>query len=174
IEGRDVDARGEFGQRVLVAIVADHHRRELAGTGLCGGVHHQEAQPQRRAGKREHVGQLPAAEDADGGHFRGSSAASTSAVCCARNADSAEATPGWSGASIAAANRAALAAPASPMAKVATGTPAGICTIDSNESSPWSALLRTGTPSTGSSVLEASMPGRCAAPPAPAMIARRP
>ena len=27
-----------------------------------------------------------------------------------------------------------------------------------------------GTPSTGSSVIEAVMPGRCAAPPAPAMI----
>ena len=33
---------------------------------------------------------------------------------------------------------------------------------------------RTGTPSTGTVVLAASIPGRCAAPPAPAMIARRP
>src|SRR5690606_12089851 len=74
----------------------------------------------------------------------------------------------------AAANRAALAAPALPMAKVATGIPAGICTIDSSESMPLSALLCTGTPSTGTLVLAASMPGRCAAPPAPAMIARRP
>ena len=32
------------------------------------------------------------------------------------------------------ANRAALVAPASPMANVATGTPAGICTIDNSES----------------------------------------
>ena len=60
------------------------------------------------------------------------------------------------------------------MAKVATGIPAGICTIDSSESMPLSALLCTGTPSTGTAVLAASMPGRCAAPPAPAMIARRP
>ena len=35
---------------------------------------------------------------------------------------------------------------------------------------PFSALLSTGTPSTGRVVIEAVMPGRCAAPPAPAMI----
>ena len=93
---------------------------------------------------------------------------------CARNAASAAPIAGWSLASIAAANSAALAAPALPMAKVATGIPAGICTIDSSESMPLSALLCTGTPSTGTAVLAASMPGRCAAPPAPAMIARRP
>ena len=34
--------------------------------------------------------------------------------------------------------------------------------------------LCTGTPSTGTVVLAASMPGRWAAPPAPAMIARQP
>ena len=48
--------------------------------------------------------------------------------------------------------------------------PPGICTIDSSESSPCSAALLTGTPSTGSTVCDATMPGRCAAPPAPAMI----
>ena len=37
----------------------------------------------------------------------------------------------------AAANKAALAAPASPMAKVATGTPLGICTMESSESIPF-------------------------------------
>ena len=56
------------------------------------------------------------------------------------------------------------------MAVVATGTPAGICTIDSSESSPFRARDFTGTPTTGSGVIEATMPGRCAAPPAPAMI----
>ena len=40
--------------------------------------------------------------------------------------------------------------------------------------SPESAADCTGTPSTGTRVLEASIPGRCAAPPAPAMIARKP
>jgi len=54
----------------------------------------------------------------------------------------------------------AFAAPAVPMATVATGTPFGICTIDSNESSPFKALLWTGTPMTGSTVCAATMPGR--------------
>ncbi len=68
----------------------------------------------------------------------------------------------------------ALAAPASPMARVATGTPAGICTMDNRLSMPFRALDWTGTPSTGSSVIEAAMPGRWAAPPAPAMMTLKP
>ena len=75
------------------------------------------------------------------------------------------------GASMATANSAALAAPAVPMANVATGTPLGICTIACSESTPCRCRLGTGTPSTGTVVLDASMPGRWAAPPAPAMIA---
>jgi hypothetical protein len=81
IEGGAVDATGEFRQRSLVAVVANHHRRELAGTGIGHGIHHQEAQPQRRAGKRQHAGQLPAAQDSYRGHERGSGTASTSSVC---------------------------------------------------------------------------------------------
>ena len=91
-----------------------------------------------------------------------------------RNASSLAASASSVAASIATAVSAALAAPASPMAKVATGTPFGICTIDSSESSPRRYLEGTGTPSTGTMVLAAIMPGRWAAPPAPAMIARRP
>src|SRR4051794_35400738 len=70
----------------------------------------------------------------------------------------------------------ALAAPDSPMATVATGTPFGICTIDSSASMPPSAplALTTGTPTTGSTVWAATMPGRCAAPPAPATITSSP
>ena len=66
----------------------------------------------------------------------------------------------------------ALRAP--PIETVATGTPPGICTIDSSESMPSRYCSGTGTPITGSGVTDASMPGRCAAPPAPAMITRRP
>ncbi len=51
----------------FIAVVADHHRRELACAGVGDVVHHQEAQAQRRAGKREHAGQLPASEDTDRG-----------------------------------------------------------------------------------------------------------
>ncbi len=60
------------------------------------------------------------------------------------------------------------------MPTVATGTPGGICTMDSSESRPLSDLLSIGTPMTGSVVNAAVTPGRCAAPPAPAMMTRRP
>ncbi len=53
---------------------------------------------------------------------------------------------------------------------VATGTPGGICTIDRSESIPSKDLLDTGTPITGSVVCAAVTPGRCAAPPAAAII----
>ena len=81
---------------------------------------------------------------------------------------------GSSLASSATANSAALAAPAVPMANVATGMPLGICTMLCSESTPERCLLATGLPSTGTVVLAANMPGRWAAPPAPAMMARRP
>jgi hypothetical protein len=54
-----------------------------------------------------------------------------------------------------------------PIPTVATGTPAGICTIDSSESIPSRCFSGTGTPITGNGVTAASIPGRCAAPPAP-------
>src|SRR5271165_7123263 len=63
----------------------------------------------------------------------------------------------------------ALVAPGLPMATVATGIPAGICTIASSESSPSSAVEGIGTAITGSVVSAAMTPARCAAPPAPAM-----
>ena len=52
--------------------------------------------------------------------------------------------------------------------------PAGICTVESNESNPFSASLFIGTPSTGRVVCAAITPARCAAPPAAAMITSRP
>ena len=75
---------------------------------------------------------------------------------------------------MAAANSAAFTAPARPIASVPTGIPAGICTIDNSESRPFSDFDSIGTPSTGSSVLAAATPARCAAPPAAAMITSRP
>ena len=66
----------------------------------------------------------------------------------------------------------ALRAPFTAM--VATGTPLGICTMESRLSRPSSWERATGTPMTGSVVTEASIPGRWAAPPAPAMMTRRP
>src|SRR5919199_4685895 len=66
----------------------------------------------------------------------------------------------------------ALRAP--PIDTVATGTPAGIWTIESSESIPSRCCNGTGTPITGSGVAEATIPGRCAAPPAPAITTRSP
>src|SRR5262249_50440475 len=56
-----------------------------------------------------------------------------------------------------------------PIATVATGTPAGICTVARSASRPLSAEPPTGTPITGSTVCAATTPARCAAPPAPAI-----
>src|SRR3954469_9011204 len=60
-------------------------------------------------------------------------------------------------------------------ATVATGTPLGICRIDNIESQPSIELEDfTGTPITGNVVIAATIPGKCAAPPAPAMITFNP
>ena len=56
------------------------------------------------------------------------------------------------------------------MANVPTGMPAGIWTMERSESTPRNTRDSTGTPSTGSTVFAAAIPGRCAAPPAPAII----
>ncbi len=67
-----------------------------------------------------------------------------------------------------------MTAPARPMARVPTGTPAGICTMESKLSWPDRALDWTGTPRTGRGVSAAVIPGRWAAPPAPAMMTLTP
>ena len=60
-------------------------------------------------------------------------------------------------------------------ATVATGTPPGICKIDNIESHPSIELLDfTGTPITGNGLNEAIIPGKCAAPPAPAIMTFNP
>lgn len=64
----------------------------------------------------------------------------------------------------------AFLAPAAPIAVVATGIPPGIWTIDNKESIPFKLFVSIGTPITGSVVNDATIPGKCAAPPAPAMI----
>src|SRR5689334_3048536 len=98
---------------------------------------------------REHAAELTAAHHTEYGgriggreegftHFdqTGRVMAWAAAVCSRRKACSFSASASSVAARIATAVRAALAAPASPMAKVDTGTPFGICTIDSSESSP--------------------------------------
>src|SRR5262249_12731740 len=104
----------------------------------------------------------------------GSLAFITASACAARNCTSRSASFASPSASIDTANRPAFAAPASPIAKVATGMPLGICTMDSSESCPWRYLDGMGTPSTGKVVFAATTPARWAAPPAPAMKQRAP
>src|SRR5207302_3252429 len=110
----------------------------------------------------------------DGCHADPSGRSLTASVCCARQAMSRPDREGSFSASTLAASSAALIAPALPMANVPTGTPAGIWTMERSESTPDSAFDSTGTPKTGSSVSAAAMPGRCAAPPAPAMMILNP
>src|SRR6185295_7629834 len=135
------------------------HRIDLAGEGRQG----------RPVGKRRLGG---AAGDVEGG--AAVLAINVGLEALARSTSSRFASSASSSARIWAASRPALLAPASPIASVPTGTPAGICTIDSRLSWPERALLDTGTPRTGSIVIAAVMPGRCAAPPAPAMITLSP
>jgi hypothetical protein len=54
------------------------------------------------------------------------------------------------------------------------GTPPGIWAMDRRASCPCNVVAGIGTPSTGTRVLAATIPGRCAAPPAAAMITLRP
>src|SRR3954469_2389612 len=96
-------------------------------------------------------------------------AAFTASDCLTRNACRRLSSSRSASASIETANNPAFAAPPSPIAKVATGMPLGICTMDSSESRPPRCLEGIGTASTGKMVKAATTPARCAAPPAPAM-----
>src|SRR6266446_1822881 len=110
-----------------------------------------------------------------GAHALPSSGASgTASLWRWRQASSRLATSPSPSARTLAASSAALIAPARPMASVPTGTPGGICTIEKSESIPESAFDSTGTPNTGSVVSAAVTPGRCAAPPAPAIMILNP
>src|SRR3990167_10060171 len=61
-------------------------------------------------------------------------------------------------------------APGLPTASVPTGIPAGICDVASDLSMPFTNVCEgKGTPSTGTNVLEAITPARCAALPAAAI-----
>src|SRR5690606_34512863 len=169
-----LNAAREVSKRGVIEIIADDGFGRNARSGAVGFVgENADIKAQLRGGLAQHPAQLAAAENADraAGRERVHSGLSdTASVCAARNASTRAASVASPSARICAAIMPALAAPASPMASVPTGTPFGICTIESRLSSPFKSLLFTGTPSTGSGVIEAAMPGRWAAPPAPAMM----
>src|SRR4029450_7116509 len=108
------------------------------------------------------------------GHDQSFGRLATDLVCCARQLSSRLAVLASDSASTAAASSAALIAPALPMARVPTGMPPGICMIDRSESLPSKAWVFIGTPKTGRGVIDAVIPGRWAAPPAPAIITLNP
>jgi len=101
-------------------------------------------------------------EDADhrARQDHGSVSFMTDSVCAARYCRSFSRSAGRWVETIATASSAAFFAPAAPMAKAPTGTPPGICTMESSESMPFSACDSPGTPSTGTIVCAATIPGR--------------
>src|SRR5690606_25867039 len=135
--------RRHAAQRLAVEVVgAQVLVRHAAGGAVVAGVEHHHAVAHALGRHGEHAAELATAQQAEQGagrdHFlrTGSFIALTLAVCLRRKAASLPASFGWSAASMATANNPALAAPASPTAKVATGMPRGICTMDSSESRP--------------------------------------
>src|SRR5262245_60088969 len=121
-----------------------------------------------------HGGNVRANGTAQIGHAQSFGRLPTDLVCCARQPSSRLAVLMSDSASTAAASSAALIAPALPMARVPTGMPPGICMIDRSESLPSKAWVFIGTPKTGRGVIDAVIPGRWAAPPAPAIITLNP
>src|SRR5690606_17525260 len=199
VEGDHVHVLGKLAQLFRVPELAEDDLAHLPAGGVLALVEEDEAQAQRIAREGQHAAELAGADNANtfcvfcahgfremnepgrtnrqygpGFQSRGSGFARTVSVWLRRNSSSAARMSSCSFDNIEAASSAALVAPARPIAIVPTGTPAGICTMESSESMPFSALDCTGTPSTGSEVLAATMPGRWAAPPAPAMITFNP
>ncbi len=148
LECDHADARGEAPHRVQIVVGGlDFEVGHLArGRVFVRRKRvHAVAHAPRRDG--EHAAQLAAAQHADSGagknrleHFQVKRVAQHAiGLRRAPRAQLGAQTPAGCAARIDTANRAALVAPALPMANVATGTPPGICTIDSSESMPFSA-----------------------------------
>src|SRR4029077_4526958 len=105
--------------------------RDRSARNVGVRVVHGELNAERDAGEGHHPPELAGADDSDA-HDRpqpaaGSGFARTPAVCRSRNAARASLKGGWRPARMAVASSAALRAPGSPIATVATGMPAGIC-----------------------------------------------
>src|SRR5215468_10937721 len=184
LEGDDVAVLREIrGGKRVVELRGDDAISDRARGAVSVWIEHVNIVAERARSHRGHSAQLSTAQDADRrarrdiGHQRASSmfvSSNTSSVRCFRQTRSRSRNSARCVDTIDVASSAALIAPGSPMASVPTGTPFGICTIDNNESRPFNMVAGMGTPSTGSVVLEAIMPGRCAAPPAAATMTSMP
>src|SRR5712692_9306171 len=183
--GDQLEAAGESFEGGMIGVISGDALGDAAYRGFGRRIEKTEMQTERITRESEHVAELSAAEDADGharlpfffaggGATEGSGLARTRPVCSVRNFREASRMAGYFAPRMAAARSAALTAPDLPMASVPTGTPLGICAMERSESRPLRALDSTGTPRTGRTDFEAVMPGRCAAPPAPAMMTSMP
>src|SRR6266851_7378082 len=183
--GNQFEAAGEFFKGGLVGVIGGDALGDAAYRCFGRGIEKTEMQTERVARESEHVAELAAAEDADGhaclpfffaggGAAEGSGLARTRPVCSARNLRKASRMARCFAPRMEAARSAALTVPDLPMASVPTGIPAGICAMERSESRPLRAFDSTGTPRTGRTVFDAVMPGRWAAPPAPAMMTSMP
>src|SRR5204862_5383489 len=105
------------------------------------------------------------------GIFAGSGMARTFLVCEERNLRSDSRIFVYLLPRDAAARRAALIAPALPIARVPTGIPPGICAIESSESSPLRGFDSIGTPKTGRTVLDDVFTYRCGSTTSRALMA---
>ena len=183
--GDQLEAAGEFFEGGLIGVIGSDALGNAAHGGFGRRIEKTKMQAEGIARQGEHVTELSAAENADG-HARfpfffaggrameGSGLARTRPVCSVRSLRKASRMPGYFAPRMAAARSAALTAPDLPMASVPTGTPLGICAMERSESRPLRAFDSTGTPRTGRTVFDAVIPGRCAAPPAPAMMTSMP
>src|SRR3569833_621743 len=118
---------------------AVEHRSHLSRRCIFGRIQKQEIQSERIARQSKHPAELASAHDSYSHTLlvvRGSGVSSTVAGCRSRKDSSAPLISGYLLARMAAAQSAALVAPATPIASVATGVPAGIWTIDNSESMP--------------------------------------
>ena len=125
VERDDVDAACEAGEFLSVVELAGDDLGDGRARNVGAPVVHRELDAERNAGKSHHPAELAGADDADA-HGQpqpaaGSGFARTSAVCRSRNAASASLNGGWRPARMAVARSAALRAPGSPIATVATG-----------------------------------------------------
>ena len=143
-----VMARAELGQAGEAGAIevggGDVLFGDASGRAAPVGIEHRHGVAASLRGVREHPAELAAAHDAkrrarrDEGrrrscrraHFRSADIARAASVWRARNASSFERSDASAVASIATAKSAALTAPALPMAKVATGMPRGIWTME--------------------------------------------
>src|SRR5918992_952899 len=157
LKGHDIHRRRELVEGRAILVGRNDVPAHLGGRRVGGRVQKAEALAQTRAGEGKHPSELAPAKNADHTESRrGSGCDRTASVWRDIHVSTVARIESSASPSMRAASNAALTAPALPIASVPTGTPPGICAIDSSESIPFRAADSTGTPRTGSAVLAAA------------------